>query len=189
MWEASGLLGPMRFTASGSESLSSSGSKQLCRQPWSLGPVRTSPGTYSPHLHGLVLGLALLFGGSPKSQATPCLVYYRADLGHSICSVNSGASFPAMPRSPTPLLPHTSGFRSPAFWSTWAHFQFSHPPESAASTTTNCVFIRASCSPLVSVTLPSYTVTNATDEQLTERKGFFWHYFMDVSSCHSQAFG
>lgn len=97
--------------------------------------------------------LALLLGGSPKSQGTLCLVYYGVVLGSSICSVNSESSFSILPY-PRPLS-YTSEFRSSAFWSTWAHFQFSHPPESAASITTDHVFIRASCSLLVSVTLPS----------------------------------
>lgn len=130
----SGLFCPRGLPASKSESLSSSGSRQLWRQSWSLGPVRPSPGAsvafYSLHLHGSALGLAPLLEGSPQSQTTPCLRY----------GVDLGQSKPAAHMETSTLLPHTSESVCPVFWSDWAHFLFSHPPESAASTTNDSVY-------------------------------------------------
>lgn len=113
------------------ESLNSSGSRQLCRKPWSSSPIRpSSPGGsvafYSLHLHGLALASPL--EGYPQN---PIFV-----MGSTWGIL--GPLFTLRPH-PHPT-PYTSGAVSPARWSSWAHFQFSRPTEHAASTTKDPVY-------------------------------------------------
>lgn len=117
---------------------------------------------YSLHLPNSALGLAPLLEGSSQSQTIPGL-HCGVDLGHS-------KSLAHWETSPPPSARLRSA--SPVFWFSWAPFRFSQPPERATSTTKDAVY-HAVLLPTGLCHAAFYTVINASDNQLTERKGLF----------------